>query len=264
MSDLTSHASSPHHAESAEASAEPHPAADPSPDAEAEAATGTGAPFTLFAVFRLSSSHPVVIDGHDVPTAVRELEDVTEVIENEGVTLRGWYDVSGMRSDADLMVWLHGSAPEDLQWALRELRRSTLLGPLIRTWSAMGVHREAEFNRSHVPGFVRGEHARQWLAVYPFVRSTDWYLIDPAERSRMLAEHGRAGAAHRGVVANTVAAFALGDYEWLLPMEADDLTELVDMMRDLRGVDARRYVSAETPFYTGRLIAPAEIIEVLQ
>ncbi|WP_449281069.1 hydrogen peroxide-dependent heme synthase [Leucobacter sp.] len=235
-------------------------------DAEAET-LGTGAApgaFALFAVFRLSSSHPLVIDGRDVPGSVRELEDVTELIENEGVTLRGWYDVSGMRSDADLMVWLHGAAAEDLQWALRELRRSSLLRPLIRTWGAMGVHRDAEFNRSHVPGFMRGEPARQWLAVYPFVRSTDWYLIDPADRARMLAEHGRAGAAHTGVVANTVAAFALGDYEWLLPMESDELTELVDMMRDLRAVDARRYVSAETPFYTGRLIEPAEIVEVLQ
>jgi chlorite dismutase len=147
-------------------------------DTDTETAAATEA-FTLFAVFRLSSSHPLVIDGRDVPGSVRELEDVTELIDNEGVTLRGWYDVSGMRSDADLMVWLHGSAAEDLQWALRELRRSSLLKPLIRTWSAMGVHRDAEFNRSHVPGFMRGESARQWLAVYPFVRSTDWYLIDP-------------------------------------------------------------------------------------
>ncbi|UOQ56574.1 chlorite dismutase family protein [Leucobacter allii] len=229
---------------------------------------GAGAPtpaaYTLFAVFRLSSSHPVVIDGRDVPGAVQELEDVVELVENEGVTLRGWYDVSGMRSDADLMVWLHGSAAEDLQWALRELRRTMLLRPLIRTWSAVGVHREAEFTREHVPGFVRGVPAKQWLTVYPFVRSPEWYLLDAAERRRMLAEHGRAGAAYTGVTANTVAAFALGDYEWLLPMEADELTELVDMMRELRGVDARRYVSVEVPFSTGRLIEPVEIVEVLQ
>ena len=247
----------------------PHP--DPAATAlDAEPARAFGpeedpeSAFTLFAVFRVSSSHPVVLDGRDVPGIVQELEDVVGVIDDEGVTVRGWYDVSGLRSDADLMVWLHGGAAEDLQWALRELRRSALLQPLIRTWSALGVHREAEFNREHAPGFVRGVPARQWLAVYPFVRSPEWYLLDPAERRRMLAEHGRVGAGHAGVTANTVAAFALGDYEWLLPMEADELTELVDMMRELRGVDARGYVSQETPFYTGRLIEPAEIVEVLQ
>lgn len=230
------------------------------PDAETIAANS----YTLFAVFRLSSSHPIVLDGRDVPGIVQELEDVVEVIGAEGVTVRGWYDVSGLRSDADIMVWLHGAAAEDLQWALRELRRTSLLRPLIRTWSALGVHRDAEFNRSHVPGFIRGVAAKQWLAVYPFVRSPEWYLLEPAERGRMLAQHGRTGAAHTGVLANTVSAFALGDYEWLLPMESDDLAELVDMMRDLRGSDARRYVDVEVPFYTGRRIEPVEIVEVLQ
>jgi chlorite dismutase len=80
----------------------------------------------------------------------------------------------------------------------------------------------------------------------------------------MLAEHGRMGAAFRGVVANTVSAFALGDYEWLLPMESDELTDLVDMMRDLRATDARRHVRDELPFYTGRRISTAELVEVLQ
>ncbi len=79
----------------------------------------------------------------------------------------------------------------------------------------------------------------------------------------MLAEHGRAGAAYRGVVANTVSAFALGDYEWLLPLESDELTELVDMMRELRNTEARLHVREEVPFYTGRRIAVDEIEEVL-
>lgn len=239
-------------------------AADAAETAETAEATSPVTAYTLFAVFRVSSSHPLSLDGHDVPRAVQELEGIVELISNENVTVRGWYDVSGLRSDSDLMVWLHGTTAEDLQWALRELRRSMLISPLIRTWSALGVHRDAEFNRQHVPAFARGEEPRQWLTIYPFVRKPEWYLMDPAERRRMLADHGRAGAAHRGVLANTVAAFALGDYEWLLPMEADELTELVDMMRDLRYTEARNWVNLETPFYTGRRIEPAEVVEVLQ
>jgi chlorite dismutase len=80
----------------------------------------------------------------------------------------------------------------------------------------------------------------------------------------MLAEHGRAGAAYKSVIANTVAAFALGDYEWILPMESDDLTDLVDMMRDLRATDARLHVREEVPFFTGRRIATADVPEVLR
>ena len=77
-------------------------------------------------------------------------------------------------------------------------------------------------------------------------------------------EHGKKGSAYKGVIANTVASFALGDYEWLLPMEADVLTDLVDMMRDLRYTEARRHVREEVPFYTGRLVTLDEIPEILQ
>ncbi|CAM5695021.1 hypothetical protein SBADM41S_10909 [Streptomyces badius] len=39
--------------------------------------------------------------------------------------------------------------------------------------------------------------------------------------------------------ANTVASFSLGDYEWILAFEADELYRIVDLMRHLRGSEAR-------------------------
>ncbi|MEO7017140.1 MAG: hydrogen peroxide-dependent heme synthase [Leifsonia sp.] len=229
-------------------------------EAPEEAASG----FTLWAVLRRDPARPDDLDGSDVPNAVRELEGVIADLELQDVTTRGLYDVSGLRADADVMIWIHGPEAHTLQWALRQLRRTRLLKALLPTWNAMGVHRDAEFNKSHVPGFLRGKEPREWLTVYPFVRSYEWYLLPDEERSRMLADHGRKGAAFRSVLANTVAAFALGDYEWILPLESDELTDLVDLMRDLRQTDARRHVREEVPFFTGRRIAPAELVEVLQ
>ncbi|AGW40392.1 penicillin-binding protein [Leifsonia xyli subsp. cynodontis DSM 46306] len=220
--------------------------------------------FALWAVLRRDPARPDDLDGADVPKTVQELEGVVADLDRQGVTTRGFYDVSGLRADADVMIWLHGLDAETLQWGLRQLRRTRLMVALLPTWNAMGVHRDAEFNRSHVPGFLRGEEPRGWLCVYPFVRSYEWYLLPEEDRSRMLAEHGRKGAAFRGVLANTVASFALGDYEWILPLEADELTELVDVMRELRYTDARRHVREEIPFYTGRRIQPAELVEVLR
>ena len=213
--------------------------------------------FTLWAVLRRDPTNPVVA-ADDTELAV-----IVEHIEAGGVTVRGFYDVSGLRADADLMIWLHGPDPEALQRDLRRLRRTELLRPLLPVWNAMGVHRDAEFNRAHVPGFLRGVGAKEWLTVYPFVRSYEWYPLPEEERRRMLADHGRKGAAFTGVVANTVASFALGDYEWVLPMEADELTDLVDMMRELRYTEARRHVREEVPFFTGRRIPTSAVPEVL-
>jgi len=215
--------------------------------------------FTLFSVL------DGLLDAPDEALAevVEHFDTAVEELADHDVTLRGIYDVSGMRADGTVMLWLHGPDLADIQLALRELRATELLSATELTWSAAGVHRPAEFNKAHVPGFLRGEHARDWLTVYPFVRSYDWYLLPDEDRSRMLREHGMLGAAFKGVVANTVSAFALGDYEWLLPMEADDVLDLVDMMRALRNTDARMHVRDELPFYTGRRIETAEAVEVL-
>lgn len=210
--------------------------------------------YTLWSVLRRDPTRPV--DASDLDAAIT-------TVEAAGVTIRGFYDVSSLRADADLMIWLHGAEPEKLQWALRELRRSPLLSNLLPTWNAMGVHRDAEFSSNHLPAFMRGKEPEEWLTVYPFVRSYEWYLLPEEERRAMLGDHGRKGSEYRQVLANTVASFALGDYEWILALEAPELVDLVDLMRRLRQTDARLHVREEVPFYTGRRIPVSEIAEVL-
>ena len=215
--------------------------------------------YTLFAVYRRPA---VLVEGADVHSGRRSstpLEARLATLDSLGVTLRGIYDVSGLRADADLMLWLHGAVPESIQEAVRRIRDSREIAPLEPRWSAMGVHREAEFAKDHSPAFMRGVPPKRWLTVYPFVRSYDWYLLPEEDRGRMLRDHGVLGREFPQVSANTIAAFALGDYEWLLPMESDELIDLVDMMRRLRYTEARLHVREETPFFTGRRIEAAEV-----
>ena len=222
--------------------------------------------FTTYTVFARPQGEPgwLGLEGRDAKRAAKEFDEAVARVARTGVTVRGVYDVSGMREAGDVMVWMYGQVPEDLQAAIRELRRTRLLEGTTMVLSAMGADRMAEFNKDHVPAFAMGRKALKWLCFYPFVRSYEWYLLPEEERSRMLAEHGRKGAAFTSVLANTVAAFGISDYEWLLALEDDELMNLVDMMRDLRYTDARLHVRHEVPFYPGRRITTTELIEVLQ
>jgi hydrogen peroxide-dependent heme synthase len=92
------------------------------------------------------------------------------------------------------------------------------------------------------------------------VRSYEWYLLPDEERRAMLAEHGKMARGYPDVRANTVASFALGDYEWILAFEADELYRMVDLMRDLRASTARRHVREEVPFYTGKRTELGELV----
>ena len=130
-------------------------------------------------------------------------------------------------------------------------------------WSSVALHRPAEFNKSHIPAFLAGEEPGDYVCVYPFVRSLEWYLLPDEERRRMLAEHGMAAREYKDVRANTVPAFALGDYEWILAFEAPELHRIVDLMRDLRATDARRHTREETPFFTGPRVGVEELVNKL-
>ena len=127
----------------------------------------------------------------------------------------------------------------------------------------MALHRPAEFNKSHIPAFLADEQARAYVCVYPFVRSYEWYLLPDQERRALLAEHGQLAREYPDVRANTVASFALGDYEWLLAFEADELHRIVDLMRHLRGSETRRHVREEVPFYTGTRRDVADLVAAL-
>jgi hydrogen peroxide-dependent heme synthase len=76
----------------------------------------------------------------------------------------------------------------------------------------------------------------------------------------MLADHGKEARDYPDVRANTVSSFALGDYEWMLAFEADELHRMVDLMRDLRASTARRHVREEVPFYTGKRTELGELV----
>jgi peroxiredoxin len=180
------------------------------------------------------------------------------------VTLRGMYDVSGLRADADAMVWWHGPTAESLQLATRRLRRTAVGRATTPAWAAMALHRPAEFNKGHIPAFLAGMPAREWVAVYPFVRSYEWYLLPDADRRSMLVEHGIMGREYDQVLSNTVAAFALGDWEWILALESTELHDIVDLMRHLRSSQARLHVREEVPFFTGRLVDVAGFVDVLR
>jgi hydrogen peroxide-dependent heme synthase len=215
--------------------------------------------YTMWSVFRLREP----LGEADRLEEAAEVEALVKDLDAVDVVVRGVYDVGGLRADADLLVWTHAETSDELQGAYHRLRSTRFGRRLDPVWSQMALHRPAEFNKSHVPAFLADEEARAYVCVYPFVRSYEWYLLEDAERRRLLAEHGQMGRGYPDVRANTVASFALGDYEWILAFEADELHRIVDLMRHLRGSTARRHVREEVPFYTGRRRSVAELVDTL-
>ena len=219
--------------------------------------------YTMWSVFRVTTGAG---DGGALsgrPAVAAEVAGLFGEAAGKGVVTRGSYDLQGLRADADYMFWWVAPSPDDLQEIYARFRRTRLGRASEPVWSVLALHRPAEFNKGHIPAFLAGEQPRAYLSVYPFVRSYEWYLLPPEERRAQLAEHGRMAREFPDIRANTVACFALNDYEWMLAFEADELHRIVDLMRHLRGAQARRHTRVEIPFYTGRRRPLAELVAAL-
>ena len=148
------------------------------------------------------------------------------------------------------MFWWVAPTSDDLQDLYVRFRRTRLGRCSEPVWSVMALHRPAEFNKSHIPAFwPRRSRAPTSASTRSCGRTSG--TCCPEERRKMLAEHGMMAREYTDVRANTVPSFALNDYEWILAFEAAELHRIVDLMRDLRGTDARLHTRVETPFYTG-------------
>jgi peroxiredoxin len=211
-------------------------------------------------LYALYASFKVRRDADLAAAADTVAAEAQDALTGGAALLRGAYSTVGFRAEVDVLLWLIGPTADALQDALVAFNRTTLGRALDPWWTSIGVHREAEFNKTHIPAYLEGTPAKKYLSVYPFVRSYDWYLLEPAERSKMLREHGMMAAGYKDVRANTISAFALNDYEWLLAFEADELERIVDLMRDLRGADARRHTREELPFITGIKKSLADVV----
>ena len=211
-----------------------------------------------YAFYPVFKANPDVMEG-EVPELTAEVEELFSDWSGR-VTVRGVYSTVGFRADSDVMMWWVGSSADDLQQMLVELYATDFGGGLDMSWSFMGVHRPPEIAKDHVPAFMSGHDPKKYLNVYPFVRTPEWYLLPTEERGALLREHGGAGREFPGVLANTTSGFGLGDWEWILAFEADELTEIVDCIRKLRDTQARLYTKVEIPFVTGIRKSVGEVI----
>jgi peroxiredoxin len=203
--------------------------------------------FASYPVFRANQAR---LEDIDREVAGKEVAGLLEEWSDK-VTTRGVYSTTAFTAEADLMLWWVANSADDIQDLLSEFRRTALGRALYHSHAFLGLVRAAEFTAHHMPAFVAGKPPKRYLCVYPFVRTPDWYLLDPSERGKLLREHGEAAREYPDVLANTTSSFGLSDYEWILAFEADGLDRLVDLIRHLRGTEARRYTKVEIPFITG-------------
>ncbi|TAN07754.1 MAG: chlorite dismutase [Rhodanobacteraceae bacterium] len=176
------------------------------------------------------------------------------------VGLRGTYVVQGFQGHTDLLFWMFADHFDDIQDLQLELRRAELGNYIDIPHAFTGVTKPFEFS-THPTSFAVGMTPRKYLCFYPFIRKPEYYLLPKWERKALITDHGDIGHAFvPDILTNGVYGFGLGDYEWLLTFETNDLGRLVDCVRKLRESKSRLYMQDEHPFIVGRYFPLADAL----
>ncbi len=188
---------------------------------------------------------------HDFEPAAREVaaETAEAVLATAGVRVRGCYSLVGFRQDADLLLWATAEEPAVLQNLAARLGATDFARAFETTGVYLALAKTSPYTGAHVPAFLRDVPPQRHLLMYPFVKTAEWYRQPFEERRRMMEEHGRMGAQWPQVFTNTLYAFGLGDFEFVLAFETERPADFLALLERLREAEVRRYTLRDTPIY---------------
>ena len=198
-------------------------------------------------------------------TGKRELLAAAQ--EHAGQMLLRSFSLMGLRADADFMLWKIGYDLDAFEGLQAALMNSGLGKYLTVAYSYFGLSRRSVYVGEHTPGWenrryiVPGEG--EFIFVYPFVKSRQWYGLSLEERQRMMNEHMQVGRKHYPVKNNTAYCFGIDDYEFILSFEAQSPEKFQDLMMELRESEASSYTELDTPIFTCRRRTLTEILDAL-
>ena len=192
-------------------------------------------------------------------------KELAAAVSTESEVITHCYSMVGLQPGADLLLWSLAPTLDSL-----EERSATVMRSGMGTWmdvkeSFLGVIQPSQYVKKPTPqeqSLFSGERSR-YLIVYPFTKSTEWYLLGKEARQGIMNEHMRIGHEYPEVRQLLANSFGLDDMDFLVAYETDDLPKFGELVRALRGTDSRRSTVRDTPILTGIHRPIAEITAML-
>ncbi len=178
--------------------------------------------------------------------------EFAQVVEQTSGVKTFAYSTLGLKVDADLMLWRIAGSLDDLQDMLAAMLKTGLGRYLDTTYSLFGMTRPSQYTRRRTAQeqAIDEQERQRYLTVYPFSKTTEWYLMSKEARQGMMNEHMRVGHEYAQVRQVLLYATGLDDQEFVVAYETDDLYSYQGLLIALRSTEARRYTLKDQPIFT--------------
>lgn len=184
---------------------------------------------------------------------------------SEGRLMQHSYSTIGLRAEGDLLLWRMAETIEAVEETGADLLASGIGRWLSPAISMIGLTRPSQYVKRPTvqeQSLFSGERSN-YLVVYPFTKSVEWYLSSAEERQEVMKGHMRIGHQYPQVRQLLAYSFGLDDQEFIVAYETDELIAFQDLVRDLRATESRRSTVRDTPIITGIHRPLADILGLL-
>jgi chlorite dismutase len=190
--------------------------------------------------------------------------EVEAAAEREGVRSITYSSV-GLEPGVDILFWRMAPTVDALESAAASLLRTGLGHWLTVRYSLLGRIGPSQYVKKPTDqeqSLFSGQRSR-YLVVYPFTKSTEWYLLPKEARQGVMNEHMRVGHEYPMVRQALAYSFGLDSHDFVVAYETDDLVAFGDLVRSLRSTESRRSTVSDTPILLGIHRPMDEILGIL-
>jgi len=175
------------------------------------------------------------------------------------------YSMIGLKAGVDVLLWSLSPSLEALEERTAGVLRAGMGTWMTARYTFLGMIKPSQYVKrptSQEQSLFEGERSA-YLIVYPFIKSTDWYLLTQEQRQNVMNDHMKVGHGYKQVRQLLAYSFGVDDMDFLVAYETDDLPAFGELVRDLPGTESRRSTVRDTPILAGIHRPIAEITRLL-
>jgi chlorite dismutase len=191
--------------------------------------------------WRRRSSEARAADKRELAAACREF--------GEDHFLRS-YSLVGTRGDCDLMLRALAPTLDPIHELHVLLNQTGLMRYAEIAYSYLALTKASVYSDEPAPLEPRPGSGAKYHIVYPLWKKRSWYQLPPAERMRVMRSHIETGRRYPGIEINTAYSYGLDDQEFVVSFDADEPSEFLDLVQELRSTESSAYTESETPIFT--------------
>ncbi len=182
-----------------------------------------------------------------------------------------FYQVYPTNVNYDILVWSNDDAEENnaISEFMERLAKATnsyraFIDPVESFWGVTkpSIYSKAKKSAQELDPF---ENERMpYFVIYPFSKTTEWYLKSREERQEMMNGHIRIGKQYTEITQLLLYSFGMQDQEFVVAYETQNLPMFSDLVYELRSTEARLFTLRDTPIITGTFKTKEQLTELVK